>query len=66
MSARDIRVYRSLSSKLVKIEERGRLLGILIALGVRFKEEEEFLRHNTKKLKIQKKKEIIKMMFFSA
>ena len=62
MSARDIRVYRSLSSKLVKIEERGRLLG----MGVRFKEEEEFLRHNTKKLKIQKKKEIIKMMFFSA
>ena len=40
MTAREIRVFRNLSSKLIKIEERGRLLGILIERGVGLKEEE--------------------------
>ena len=54
MTSREIRVFRNLSSKLIKIEERGRLLGILIARGVGLKEEEEFVRHEEGKLKCQK------------
>ena len=67
MTSREIRVFRNLSSKLIKIEERGRLLGILIARGVGLKEEEEFVRHEEGKLKCQKtnlkkRKEIIKLL----
>ena len=67
MTAREIRVFRNLSSKLIRIEERGRLLGILIARGVGLKEEEEFVRHEEGKLKCQKtnlkkRKEIVKLL----
>ena len=67
MTAREIRAFRKLSSKLVKIEERGRLLGILIARGVGLREEEDFIRHEEGKLKCQKtnlmkRKEIVKLL----
>ena len=67
MSAREIRAYRNLAAKLTNIEERGRLIGNLIARGVGFKEEEEFFKHERSKFQckttqITKKKEIIKMV----
>ena len=67
MSAREIRVYRNLSAKLTKIEERGRLIGNLIARGLGFREEEEFIKHEISKFhnkttQLTKKKEIVKMM----
>ena len=67
MSAREIRAYRNLSAKLTKIEERGRLIGNLMARGVGFREEEEFIKHEISKFhnkttQMTKKKEIVKMM----
>ena len=65
MSAQEIREFRNLSTKLVRAEERGKLLGNLIALRVGFKEEEEFLKHEHSKfkckIKYKKSKEIIVM-----
>ena len=43
MTAQEIRAFRSLSTRLIKIEERGNLIGNLMARGVGFKEEEDFL-----------------------
>ena len=51
MSAQEIREFRNLSTKLVRAEERGKLLGNLIALRVGFKEEEESLKHEQSKFK---------------
>ena len=67
MSAREIRAYRNVSTKLTKIEERGRLIGILMARGVGFKEEEEFIEHeetkfHSNKNKMKRKREIVKML----
>ena len=67
MSAREIRAYRSLSTKLIKIQERGRMIGNLIARGVGFREEEEFMWHESGKYKCQqlkskKKKEIVNVL----
>ena len=63
MSAQEIRANRNLSSRLVRTEERSKLLGNLIARGVGLKEEEEFLRHEHSKFRCnreyRKKKEII-------
>ena len=67
MSDRKIREYRKLSTKQVKIQERGRLIESLIAQELGFKEEEEFIRHEkskfqTRNSKMKKQKEIVKMM----
>ena len=66
MSAKELRAYRTLSSRLVKIQERGSLIGNLLARGVGFKEEEDFLRHEQAKFrtscKYGKKKEIITLV----
>ena len=66
MAAKDIRAYRTLSAKLVRLEERGKIIGNLIALGIGFKEEEEFVRHEASKFRTSKnfgkKKEIIRLV----
>ena len=63
MVAREIRAFRTLSSRLVKAEERSILIGNLIAQGVGFKEEEDFIIHEESKLKgtqkFKKRREIL-------
>ena len=70
MVAKDIRVFRSLSKKLVKIEERSSLLGNLIVQGVGLKEEEEFLVHEQAKFKsdhkFKRKKDVMKLTMLTS
>ena len=60
------RKFRSLSSKLVCIEERSRLLKNLSKHGIGLREEEEFLRKESLKCKgekkFDKKNEILKLL----
>ena len=51
MSALEIRAFRNLAYKLVKIQERGKLMGNLISAGIGLREVEEFVRHEVNKLK---------------
>ena len=51
MSALEIRAFRNLAYKLVKIQERGKLMGNLISAGIGLREVEEFVRHELNKLK---------------
>ena len=60
MSAQDKREYRNLAKNLVQAEERSILLGILVARGVEFKEEEEYYKHEASKFKGGKKLELRK------
>ena len=49
MSAQDVRAFRNLSAKLVKVEERGNLLGTLISSNLGVREVEEFVIHEESK-----------------
>ena len=60
MSAQEIRAYRSMNSKLVKVEELDKLMGNLIERGIGFKEEEEFIIRENLKLKGAKGKKLKK------
>ena len=51
MSAKEVRAFRNLASKLVKTEETGKLLGNLISANIGVREIEEFVIHEDKKLK---------------
>ena len=51
MSAQEIRTLRNLAAKLVKIEERDKLLGILIKHGIGVREVEEFVKHERGKMR---------------
>ena len=51
MSAVEIRTLRNLASKLVKIEERDKLMGILEKSGVGLRDVEEFVMSEENKLK---------------
>ena len=61
MSAQDKREYRNLAKNLVQAEERSILLGILVARGVGFKEEEDFYRHEVRKLKFKGGRNILEL-----
>ena len=43
MSAEEIRTFRNLATKLVKCEERGKLLGNLMSAGIGLRDVEEFV-----------------------
>ena len=65
MSAQDVRAFRNLSAKLVKVEERSNLLGTLISSNIGVREVEEFVRNEENKLKgskinFLKKRELVK------
>ena len=68
MSAKEIRTLRNLADKLVKIEERDKLLGNLVKSGIGVREVEEFVRHEEDKLRnfqkssYKKKRKIVCMM----
>ena len=51
MSAQEIRAYRSTSTKLVRLEERNKLLGNLVEAGIGVKEVEEFVTNEENKLR---------------
>ena len=51
MTAMEIRAYRNLNTKLVRIEELDKLMVNLIEHGIGFKEEEDFLRKEEMKLR---------------
>ena len=51
MSAQEIRTLRNLAAKLVKIEERDKLLGILIKHGIGVREVEEFVKYERNKMR---------------
>ena len=55
MTAKEIRAYRTLSARLIKLEEQGNLIGNLIARGVGFKEEEDFVIHEHSKFRSSSK-----------
>ena len=52
MSALEIRTLRNLSAKLVKVEERGKLLGELKRSGIGLREIEEFVGHEMGKMRL--------------
>ena len=60
MSASEIRTLRTISSKLVRIEELDRFFGILIRYGIGVKEVEDAMRKSTGKLRDQNSATIIK------
>ena len=51
MTAQEVRKFRNLTSKLIKIEERSKLFRKLQSKGIGLKEEEEFVRREQAKLK---------------
>ena len=51
MSALEIRAFRNIATKLVKSEERGKLLGNLKSARVGVREVEEFVSHEENKLR---------------
>ena len=51
MTAEEIRAYRNMNAKLVKIEELDRLMVNLTEYGIGFRDEEEFMRKEEMKLK---------------
>ena len=62
MTAQEQRKYKNLTEKLIRIEERSKLLKNLIRKGVGLKDEEEFMKYEEGKFKGKqnfKKKEII-------
>ena len=54
MSAQEVRAWRNLAKQLVMIEERSKLLGMLIARGIGLREEEEFMIHEKEKFRGEK------------
>ena len=71
MSAEEIRALCNLAAKLIKIEERDKLLGNLVKSGIGVREVEEFVRHDEDKLRnfqksnYKKRREIVCMMMKS-
>ena len=51
MSAQEIRALRNLATKLVRIEERDKLIGNLMRIGIGMREVEEYVRHKESKLR---------------
>ena len=51
MSAKEVRTFRNLASKLVRAEETGKLLGNLMSANLGVREVEEFVRKEDHKLK---------------
>ena len=51
MTAEEIRAYRNMNAKLVKVEELDRLMVNLTECEVGFRDEEEFMRKEEMKLK---------------
>ena len=66
MAAPDIRAYRTISSRLIRVEERGIMLKNLLAKGIGLKDEEDFLSRVGSKFKSRKKfgkrKEVLGLM----
>ena len=66
MAESDIRAYRTISKRLVRVEERGIMLRNLLAKGIGLKEEEDFIMRLGSKFKCRKKfgkrKEILGIM----
>ena len=50
-SAQEVRILRNISTKLVKNEERGKLFGNLLDIGIGTKEIEDFVRNEDGKMK---------------
>ena len=69
MTDSDRRAYRTISKRLVRVEERGVLLRNLLARGIGLKDEEDFISRVGKKFKsgrkFGKKKEIGKTIFIA-
>ena len=65
MTAKDIKTHRKVTYQLVEAEERSCLIRNLLAKGVGFREEEEFLKKERDKFKgggiFDKKKETVKL-----
>ena len=54
MSAQEVRAWRNLAKQLFMVEERSKLLGMLIAKGIGLREEEEFMIHEKEKFRGEK------------
>ena len=66
MTASDIRAYRTISRRLIRVEERGIMLKNVLAKGIGLREEEEFISRMGSKFKSRKKfgkrKEVLGIM----